>query len=90
MNGDVQAPVSGLVFALLAAAVLFGVFLSPGVFRRIGAWWRSIRLHPFEPGDPVHTSGLGKAPDPSRDHAPHPHPLPPHVEKKESPSHRSG
>ncbi len=90
MNSGVPSPVASFVFFTLAALVLFGVFLSPGLFRRIGAWWRSISLHPFEPGDPVHTPGLAKEPGPAHDHSPHLHPQPPHVEKKGAPAHRSG
>lgn len=90
MGSVAEAPVSGLVFALLAALVLFGAFFSPPVKRKIQAWWRGIHLHPFEEGSPIEAPARPAAPKPPRVPAPGLHPQPPHIEKKRTPAHRSG
>lgn len=85
---NVSAPVSGLVFAVVVAVLLFGVFISPFVLRRIRSWWRGIHLLPFDAASSVDKAAPTAAPPPIRGSARRG--KPPHLEKKQTIGHRSG
>ena len=84
---NVSAPVSGLVFAVVVAVLLFGVFISPFILRRIRSWWRGIHLLPFDEASPVEKLAPTATP-PTRGYARRGRP--PHLEKKQIIGHRSG
>lgn len=85
---NVSAPVSGLVFAVVVAVLLFGVFISPVILRRIRSWWHGIHLLPFDAASPVEKPVSGAAPPPARGYARRG--KPPQLEKKQTIGHRSG
>jgi hypothetical protein len=84
---NVSASVSGFVFALVVAALLFSAFASPFVLRRVRSWWLSLHLRPFDAESPVEKSAP-RATLPTRGHARRSQP--PHLEKKRIIGHRSG
>ena len=103
MSGQVQSSLPLLVFALLVAALLFGVFFNRAVKESLRAWWRGLDSRTI--GEVMDPEVLPKREpeilevEPGSPHAKRPYPekreaharrSPPHVEKKEAPLHRNG
>jgi hypothetical protein len=92
MGNLVPTSVSELVFAVIVALLLFGVFFNRAVRLRIQSRWRDRNLHPFGPNEASESAADPANPAPPRSHVKRhaSRSVAAHVEKKETFSHRSG